>query len=93
MLDQFAAASAFGRAFFQMVLGADLDLSVVTPTGVLRPQPTITIETEKFLTAWTAYMAWREQEPRGDDLLPPFTRGSEIRVPPDEIADPPEGSD
>lgn len=81
ILEQFAAARALGEAFRALALGSAVEVALSAPTGLLA-RPTITLDLERFLEAWTAYVDWHRQQPRGDDLVPPFPP-AEIRIPPD----------
>lgn len=83
MLEQFAVAAALGMAVQDLTrFGVTINLFDVT--GQPAHRPTVTVDLDMFTNLWLALRAWRDQQPKGDDLTPPLTpRGAEIRVPPE----------
>lgn len=82
MLRQFELAAAFGEAFLEMIRDSDLRIQVLGQ-GAPILAPTLTVRTDRFVDAWTAFYAWHQNRPRGDDLAPAIDPPAEIRVPPD----------
>jgi hypothetical protein len=81
ILEQFAVAHELGMAVQHLTtFGLTINLFDVTGTQPLE-RPTITVDLEQFVDLWHALRVWRDQQPKGDDLAPPVSPPSEIRVP------------
>lgn len=83
ILEQFEQAIRLRSAVEDLSRGG-LTINLYTRDGEPCIEPTVTLELGAFIRLWHQLNQWRAVEPRGDDLTPPFTRGAEIRVPPDE---------
>jgi hypothetical protein len=87
ILEQFKVAHELGMAVQNLTrFGVTINLFDVgqQPLG----RPTITVDLDQFLMLWAALRAWRDQQPKGDDLAPAVVPPADIHIP-DLPPDPP----